>query len=184
MTGRGQFVSVWRGPLIVAAVITAVAHVPVTGDHLDEAPYIGALFIALEVVSAVVALVLLRRDSRATAAVAVLIGALAIIAYVVSRSAGLPQIEDDIGNWAEPLGVVSITAEAGMVLFGAAAMSRVGAAAVRRSVALAGSLALLIGGLAAIHVAADAESETGGDAMTTSVTTVLGSPPVTLSLGG
>ncbi|MGH3502262.1 MAG: hypothetical protein ACRDQA_15455, partial [Nocardioidaceae bacterium] len=29
-----------------------------------------------------------------------------------SRSAGLPQIGDDIGNWAEPLGMVAIVAEA------------------------------------------------------------------------
>src|SRR5579875_1587449 len=178
MTGRGQFVSVWRGPLIVAAVITAAAHVPVTGDHLGEAPYIGALFVALEVVSTVVALALLWHDSRGISAVAAVVGALAIVAYVVSRSAGLPQIEDDIGNWAEPLGVVSMTAEAAMVVFGAASLSRAGAAAVRRPVAVAGSLALLIGGLAAIRVAAAAESETGDGPMATSVTMALESPPV------
>ena len=37
---------------------------------------------------------------------------LAILGYVISRTIGLPQIGDDIGNWLEPLGVVAVIAEA------------------------------------------------------------------------
>ena len=36
----------------------------------------------------------------------------AVAAYVWSRAVGLPQIADDVGHWTEPLGVVSIAAEA------------------------------------------------------------------------
>lgn len=172
----------WRGPLIVACIVAAAAHVPVTGEHLQEAPYIGVLFIALEVVSVGFAVILLSRGSRKVALLAAVVGLLAILAYVVSRSAGLPQIEDDIGNWAEPLGIVSITSEACMVGLGVAAMTQAGMAAVRRSAAVIGSLALLAGGLVATHIAAAAESDTGGEAMTTSVTVALARPPVARQL--
>ena len=36
---------------------------------------------------------------------------LAIVAYVLSRTVGMPQMDDDIGNWAEPLGLLSLAAE-------------------------------------------------------------------------
>ncbi|MGH3261203.1 MAG: hypothetical protein ACRDNS_04320, partial [Trebonia sp.] len=48
------------------------------------------------------------------------VGAIAILAYVLSRSVGLPQIHDDIGHWADPLGIVAIVGEAVMVLAAAA----------------------------------------------------------------
>jgi hypothetical protein len=35
-----------------------------------------------------------------------------IVAYVLSRSVGLPQIGDDIGNWLDPLGIAALSAEA------------------------------------------------------------------------
>jgi hypothetical protein len=39
-----------------------------------------------------------------------------LIAFLASRTIGLPQIEDDIGNWSEPLGLPAIAAEATMVV--------------------------------------------------------------------
>lgn len=35
----------------------------------------------------------------------------AVLAYVLSRIVALPQIGDDVGNWTEPLGLLSITTE-------------------------------------------------------------------------
>ena len=34
-----------------------------------------------------------------------------IIGYVLSRGPGLPDYTDDIGNWTEPLGVISLAVE-------------------------------------------------------------------------
>jgi hypothetical protein len=36
---------------------------------------------------------------------------LAVVAYVLARTIGLPQIGDDIGNWSDPLGTAAIASE-------------------------------------------------------------------------
>lgn len=114
--GRGLQV-----PLAAAAIVTAAAHVPVTGEHLQEAFYIGALFIALEVASVLLAIALIR-PTRAVLLAVSAVGLLAVVAFVVSRSVGLPLITDDIGNWTEPLAEISVAAELVMAIGGAVAL--------------------------------------------------------------
>jgi hypothetical protein len=100
--------------LVVAAlsVIAAASHLPVIEDHLDQAPYIGVLFILLSVACLLAAgLLLAHRDSRPVYLGLSLITVAAVACYAWSRSFGLPQIADDVGHWTEPLGLVAITAE-------------------------------------------------------------------------
>jgi uncharacterized membrane protein YfcA len=150
----------WRGPAVAASLVTMAAHVPITAAHLREAPYIGALFIVLEVVATLLAVWLLCRDDRATYRLIALTGLLAIVGYVVSRSVGLPQIGDDVGNWAEPLGVVAIVAESLMVAAGVCgSLPRTRRHLPARFVAQASALLLVIG-LAATVIASDAEPKT------------------------
>lgn len=96
-----------------AALLLAVAgiHVPIIGQHLREAPYIGALFILLAILSTMLAVLLVTCDSAAVWLAAAAVAIAAIVAYVLSRSTGLPQIGDDIGNWFDPLGIVALTVE-------------------------------------------------------------------------
>lgn len=106
----------WLAAICVAA--GGLLHVPLIGEHLREAPYVGVLFIALAVVSVVLAVLLVLSDSTLVwSAVVVVMGA-ALLAFFLSRTVGLPQISDDIGNWTgEAVGLPAITAEAlGMVL--------------------------------------------------------------------
>ena len=105
-----------RLPAAAAALVAAAAHVPVTGEHLREATYIGVLFIALEVALVGLAVLLVVDDRPVVWAASVVVPVLAVAAYVVSRSVGLPQIRDDVGRWTEPLGVVSVAAESTMAL--------------------------------------------------------------------
>lgn len=107
-----------RWPTIAALLAAAAAHIPVTAPHLHEAPYIGALFIALTVACLALAAALAISDSTIVWDVTMLVCGLAVLAYVLSRTVGLPQITDDIGNWAEPLGIVSISTETIAVLCG------------------------------------------------------------------
>src|SRR5581483_3763058 len=150
----------WRGPLAAVALTMTAAHVPVTEDHFHEAPYIGALLVVLEVAGIVVAGALfMRREERRVYALAGVTGALAIAAYVVSRSIGLPQIHDDVGNWAEPLGIVSLVAESVLVVGGVVGWRgwfRASAVQVPRRVAAIGTAALLIAGLGVTVIANDA----------------------------
>ena len=46
----------------------------------------------------------------------------AIVAFVLSRTVGLPQGADDIGNWTEPLGMASLFVEGSLVALSAAAL--------------------------------------------------------------
>src|SRR6478736_624407 len=103
--------SAWRWPAAAAALVTVAAHLPITATHLREAPYIGWSFIGLEVTLTLVALGLIISDQTLVWRLAGIVPALAIGAYAITRSVAMPQIADDVGNWAQPLGLVALTAE-------------------------------------------------------------------------
>jgi hypothetical protein len=114
----------WRYPAAGLAVVAALAHVPVTPDHLHEAPYVGVLFIVLTVCCVLLGATLLILDSMAAWAALGAACLLAVLAYVVSRTVGLPMMADDVGNWLEPLGVVAILSEGGVVALALLAIGR------------------------------------------------------------
>lgn len=117
-----QIRSPWRWPAAAMLLANAVFHLILTPAHLDEAPYVGVLFLALSVVSIVLAAVLVIRDTAAAWAISGVVAFVAIIAFLVSRTIGLPQIGDDIGNWSEPLGFPALIVEALTVAFAALAL--------------------------------------------------------------
>lgn len=133
-------------------------------DHLEEATYIGVLFIALVIACSIEAVALLRRDTRAVWTAAGITCAAAIGAYVWSRAIGLPQITDDVGYWTEPLAFVAVGAAAVACGLAFAALRRgrvsepVGRGGVARP-AVAGA-ALLAAGTAGTFVASSPESAT------------------------
>jgi hypothetical protein len=152
MAEGGAAPSIWRDPLLAALIVTAAAHLPVTPGHLAEAPYIGVLFILLEVACAGIVLLLLRAEVWWLFAGAALLGIGAIGALLVSRTVGLPLMADDIGNWSDPLATISLVAESVVVLAsaGGAVRPRYGLAA--RPVRAASGVAtavVFIGGMAA-----------------------------------
>lgn len=105
------------------AIVAGAAHIPVTGPHLTEAPYMGLLFIALTISCFVLALSVLIRDTRAVYTAVVVICGLALIGYAATRLVAFPMLSDDVGNWLEPLGIVSILAEATAVGFAVSAIA-------------------------------------------------------------
>lgn len=122
---RGEPVrSPWRLIAAAAAVSTAVAHLPILQEHLKEAPYIGIGFLLLIIVGLLLSQLLLLADTPAVWTATLVVAVLALLAYVASRTFGLPLIGDDIGNWADPLGIVAVASEAAMV---ATALAHLGA---------------------------------------------------------
>ena len=60
------------------------------------------------------------------AALTILLPLGAFVAFVVSRTVGLPNGADDIGNWWEPLGLASLFVEGALVVLAAAVLSAEG----------------------------------------------------------
>jgi hypothetical protein len=113
-----------RWVLAGAAAVAAAAHVPVIAPHLDEAPYMGVLFIVLTAACSVLAVAALVRDARPVYALAALTCGLAVVGYAATRLVAFPELGDDVGNWLEPLGVVSVAAELVVVAAAVTALSR------------------------------------------------------------
>jgi hypothetical protein len=103
---------------LVAAGLAGVAaiHLADLPGKMAEVPYLGWAYLGLIVASLVLAeLVTMRGDRRLMAASAGLAAAV-ILGFVVNRTVGMPNATDDIGNWGEPLGMVSLLVE-GMVVW-------------------------------------------------------------------
>ena len=56
------------------------------------------------------------RDTMAVYAFAMLTCGLAIVGYIATRLVAFPLLADDVGNWFEPMGVLSVGSEAIVVL--------------------------------------------------------------------
>ena len=115
--------AVARTLAVVALAGVALIHLLDAHDTFVSAPYKGWLYVCLIVGSLATAAMLVRRsDPRAwTAALVLPLGA--ISAFVLSRTVGLPNGADDIGNWWEPLGLASLFVEASLVALAASVVS-------------------------------------------------------------
>jgi hypothetical protein len=113
----------FRWLMAACAAISAAAHVPVVGEHLREAPYMGEEFIVLIIGCLLIALAALIGDTAGVYVMAVITCGLAITGYILTRIIAFPSLADDVGNWFEPLGVVSILAELATVAVAVAALA-------------------------------------------------------------
>lgn len=102
----------WRWLAMLMLSVSALAHLPVVGPGLADAVYVGVLFMMLIIADLVLILALWIRDSPATWVLTATTTGLAILAYVLSRTVGLPQSSDYIGDWVSVPGLASIASEA------------------------------------------------------------------------
>ncbi|AXT85236.1 hypothetical protein C6I20_08565 [Aeromicrobium sp. A1-2] len=109
---------------MVCLFANAAIHVYLAPMHLREAPYIGASFLALSIACIALALALALFDNLLTWCSAGVVNLLGFVAFIASRTVGLPQIGDDIGNWSEPLGFPTLAVELLTVGFGAVVLHR------------------------------------------------------------
>jgi hypothetical protein len=106
-------VAVGLGALIVMHAVDGVA-------KYTETRYIFWMYMAAIAASLVCGGALLfargAHQTRLALLAAAGIAGSVFLGYVVSRTTGMPNATDDIGNWTEPLGLASIVAEAMTVL--------------------------------------------------------------------
>ncbi|MFJ4771008.1 hypothetical protein ACIP88_18150 [Streptomyces uncialis] len=112
------------GALLCLAVV-AVHLVDQGGVPGSKSPqYVALLYYALEVVGVVTAVLLLVGVRRPGWFLAMGVAAGPIVGYVLSRGPGLPDYSSDIGNWTEPLGLVSLVVEGLLLLLATASFLR------------------------------------------------------------
>jgi hypothetical protein len=92
-------------------LVAAGTHIPLIRAHLEEAPYVGWLFIALSVVCVALAVAILFVDHVGVWLLSAAVCFAAVVAFLASRTVGLPQIGDDVGNWTEPMGIPAVASE-------------------------------------------------------------------------
>jgi hypothetical protein len=108
------------GSSLIARMVGVVGCLAVAAIHvIDQGgvpgtkgpEYVQLLYYALEVAGVLVAALLLTKHARVGWLLSLGVAAGPIVGYVLSRGPGLPNYTDDIGNWGEPLGVVSLVVE-------------------------------------------------------------------------
>ncbi len=92
-------------------LVAAGTHIPLVRMHLEEAPYVGWSFILLSVVCIALAGAILVVDDAKLWLLSGAVCLAAVVAFLASRTIGLPQIRDDVGNWTEPLGFPAVASE-------------------------------------------------------------------------
>ncbi|MBV8541685.1 MAG: hypothetical protein JO063_02225 [Pseudonocardiales bacterium] len=107
------------GCLAVAA-IHVIDQGGVPGSKGPE--YVQILYYVLEVAGVVAAALLLAKRPGLGWVLALGVAAGPILGYVLSRGPGLPDYTDDIGNWAEPLGISSLVAEGILLILAATSL--------------------------------------------------------------
>jgi hypothetical protein len=121
-TGRGL---VPRGVGIVGCLAVVAIHVIDQGGLPGgkDPEYAQFLYYALEVAGVVAVVLLLTRYATWGWFLALGVAVGPMLGYVLSRGPGLPDYNDDIGNWAEPLGVISLVVEGVLLIVAATVLA-------------------------------------------------------------
>jgi len=112
-----------RWAAVIGLLAASAAHLPVIPEHLREAPYMGAAFIAFSLAALMVAVLIALRPGMAGYRSAGMLCAAAVLVYSLTRLVAFPQLADDVGNWSETLGLVSIASEGFVVVIAAIGLS-------------------------------------------------------------
>ena len=98
--------------LAIAAILgTGLIHVVEAQDAFGDAPYKGVLFISNGVGALAAAIGIYRNQRVRGWLLGLLIAGGAILAYVASRTIGLPGLPAEPDAWLEPMGIASLACE-------------------------------------------------------------------------
>ena len=112
--------------LAIAAILgTGLIHAVEAQDAFGDAKYKGLLFVANGVGALVTAIAIYRDRSALGWLLGLLVAGGALLAYVASRTIGLPGLPAEPDAWLEPAGVASLMCETlFVILFAVAFTSR------------------------------------------------------------
>src|SRR3954452_23765776 len=104
-----------RGVAVVGLAGVALIHLIDAPGKFTETPYMGWMYVGLIGSCLAVAALLIRHGDRRAGGVGPVLPALVLVGFVLSRTTGLPQAHDDVGNWGEPLGIASMFVEGSLI---------------------------------------------------------------------
>lgn len=107
-------VSMFAGLALGLLLTTALIHLVQAPEDLSENTVRGVLFILNGVLGLVAAWGVYRGERLWGWGLGVLIAGGAFLFYIVSRAFGVPW-QDSLGEWLEPIGILSLIVEAGFV---------------------------------------------------------------------
>ena len=155
LTARGTLVPFAGAGLMAAA---GLVHLGLVGEHLEEATYLGLLFLADFAGSAAAAVGILRGRKWGWILGAVVAGG-AFAAYLVDAAVGLPGVErGGLSGLLEPAGVLAKTLEALFLVVCASELS----SGFRRRAPVAAVVVLATAALAAVLILLGAAPEDHG----------------------
>lgn len=100
-----------RGLAAAGLAGIALIHLEQLPETWRQTPLLGAMYAALVVVAAAAAIAVVARDGRLLWLAVFLIAAGPAAGYAVTRSQAVFFDDQDVGNWLEPLGLVSLFVE-------------------------------------------------------------------------
>jgi hypothetical protein len=103
-----------QGAGITLILVTGAIHFIDAPGSFGDATYKGLLFLANGMAAIVAAFGIYRGERSWGWGLGVLVAGGALVGYVMSRTVGLPGLAPDI--WLEPLGILSLMAEAAFIV--------------------------------------------------------------------
>jgi hypothetical protein len=103
-----------QGAGIALILVTGAIHFIDAPGSFSDATYKGVLFLANGIAAVVAACGILRGERTWGWGLGVLVAGGALVAYVISRTVGLPRLAPDV--WLEPLGILSLMVEAAFIV--------------------------------------------------------------------
>ncbi len=111
-----------RGVAVVGLAGVALIHLLDSLGKFQETPYMGWMYLGLMLSCLAAAAALVHANLRDAWLATLALPVSAIVGFVLTRTVGLPQATEDIGNWSEPLGLAALFVESALVTVAAYAL--------------------------------------------------------------
>ena len=111
-----------RGVAVVGLAGVALIHLLDSLGKFQETPYMGWMYVGLMLSCLAAAAALVHANVREAWLAALVLPTAAIAGFTLTRTVGLPQASEDIGNWSEPLGLAALFVESALVTVAAYAL--------------------------------------------------------------
>ena len=101
-----------RITVALSLAVVAAIHILDLPGKFAETPYLAYAYIGIIIASVIIVERVLFVGSKIDFLAAAALSAAVIVGFVINRTVGMPMATGDIGNWFEPLGLLSIVVEA------------------------------------------------------------------------